>query len=96
MRNSSFVVRVFVLQLVSKEETSMSLFKKKDKTTPLISMEDSVPVLRCSICTGEQVLCSKDRKTGQLTELMLIRNPSDLFEFCDANEISADDVQKIY
>ena len=96
MRNSSFVVRDFVVELVRKEEIPMSLFKKKNKDIPLISMEESVPVLRCSICTGEQVLCSKDRKTGQLTELMLIRKPSDLFEFCEANEISADDVQKIY
>lgn len=74
----------------------MKLFNKKNKDIPLISLEQSVPVLRCSICTGEQVLCSKDRKTGQLTELMLIRKPSDLFDFCNANGISAEDVQKIY
>ncbi len=74
----------------------MKLFNKKNKDIPQISLEQSVPVLRCSICTGEQVLCSKDRKTGQLTELMLIRKPSDLFDFCNANGISAEDVQKIY
>ena len=74
----------------------MSLFKKKHKDVPHISTEQSVPVLRCSICTGEQVLCSKDRQTGQLTELMLIRDPSDLSEFCEANGISEKDVQKIY
>lgn len=74
----------------------MKLFNKKSKDIPHISLEQSVPVLRCSICTGEQVLCSKDRKTGQLTELMLIRKPSDLFDFCNANGISAEDVQKIY
>ena len=74
----------------------MKLFNKKNKDIPHISLEKSVPVLRCSICTGEQVLCSKDRKTGQLTELMLIRKPSDLFDFCDANGISAEDVKKIY
>jgi len=74
----------------------MSLFKKKHKDIPHISLEQSVPVLRCSICTGEQVLCGKDRQTGQLTELMLIRNPSDLLEFCETNGISAEDVQKIY
>ena len=74
----------------------MSLFKKKHNDIPRISLEECVPVLRCSICTGEQVLCSKDRKTGQLTELMLIRRPSDLFDFCEANGISAEDVQKIY
>ena len=74
----------------------MSVFKMKNKDIPRISLEQSIPVIRCSICTGEQVLCSKDRQTGKLTELMLIRNPSDLFEFCEANEISAEDVQKIY
>ena len=75
----------------------MSLFKKnKTKDIPQISMEQSVPVLRCSICTGEQVLCAKDRQTGQLSELMLIRTPADLFAFCEANGISTEDVQKIY
>lgn len=74
----------------------MSLFKKKHNDIPRISLEECVPVLQCSICTGEQVLCGKDKKTGQLTELMLIRRPSDLFDFCEANGISAEDVQKIY
>ena len=73
----------------------MGLFNKK-KDIPKISLEQSIPVLRCSICTGEQVLCAKDRQTGQLTELMLIRTPSDLIEFCEANGISTGDVQKIY
>ena len=74
----------------------MSIFQKKNKDIPHISLEQSIPVIRCSICTGEQVLCSKDRQTGEMTELMLIRNPSDLFAFCEANGISAEDVQKIY
>ncbi len=74
----------------------MSFFKKKNKDIPHVSLEQSIPVIRCSICTGEQVLCSKDRQTGKMTELMLIRNPSELFEFCEANGISAEDVQKIY
>ncbi|MGX8774157.1 MAG: aspartate dehydrogenase [Bacillota bacterium] len=73
----------------------MSIFNKK-KDIPHISPEESVPVLRCSICTGEQVLCARDRQTGQLSELMLIRTPSDLIEFCEANGISTEDVQKIY
>ena len=73
----------------------MGLFKKK-REVPRISMEQSVPVIRCSICTGEQVLCAKDRQTGQMTELMLIREPKDLFAFCEANGISPEDVQKIY
>ena len=74
----------------------MNLLKKKYKGIPQISLEQSIPVLRCSICTGEQVLCAKDRQTGHLSELMLIRTPSDLIEFCEANGISTEDVQKIY
>ena len=74
----------------------MSFFKKKNKDIPHISLEQSIPVIKCSICTGEQVLCSKDRQTGEMTELMLIRNPSELSAFCEANGISAEDVQKIY
>ena len=74
----------------------MNLLKKKYKGIPHISLEQSIPVLRCSICTGEQVVCAKDRQTGHLSELMLIRTPSDLFEFCEANGISTEDVQKIY
>ena len=74
----------------------VKLFERRKTEYPKFPDGDHVPVLRCSICTGEQVLCSKDRKTGQLTELMLIRKPSDLFDFCNANGISAEDVQKIY
>ena len=74
----------------------MSVFKKKRNDIPHVDSDVSEPVLRCSICTGEQVLCARDRQTGQLTELMLIRIPSDLDEFCEANAINADDVRKIY
>ena len=71
---------------------------KFGKKRPAPHFDDTLrtPVIRCSICTGEQVLCGKDRKTGQLTELMLIRKPADLLAFCEANGISAEDVQKIY
>lgn len=54
------------------------------------------PVLRCSICTGEQVLCAKNTNTGKLTEIMLIRNPEELQGFCEQNNISAEDIQKVY
>ena len=54
------------------------------------------PVLRCSICTGEQVVCAKDRSTGKLTEIMLIRSPAELEGFCAANGIDVSKVQKVY
>lgn len=73
----------------------MGLFSKKKTEYPKIP-EGCEPVLRCSICTGEQTLCAKERDTGKLHELMLIRNPSDLEMFCAANGLLANDIQKIY
>lgn len=57
---------------------------------------DYEPVLRCSICTGEQVLCARERKTGNMTELMVIRTPADIEGFCTENSISPSALQKIY
>ncbi len=54
------------------------------------------PVIRCSICTGEQVLCARNRNTGRLTEIMLIRSPEELQGFCAQNNISAEDIEKVY
>ena len=73
----------------------MGLFSKKKTEYPKIA-EGSEPVLRCSICTGEQTLCARDRETGKLHELMLIRTPEDLEGFCTANGISAGDIKRIY
>lgn len=74
----------------------MSFFKKKAKDLPRIQTDKFEPVLRSSICTGEQVLCLKDRSTGAMHELMLIRSFSDLEEVCSANGIDPETVRKIY
>lgn len=74
----------------------MSLFKKKSKDMPKFSTEESEPVLRCSICTGEQVLCARDRASGKIRELMLIRSYSELEEFCDHYGLDPSAVRKIY
>lgn len=44
-------------------------------------LQTYLPVIRCSICDGEQVAGFKDKRTGQFTEVMLIRNDKDLEEF---------------
>ena len=74
----------------------MGLFNKSKKTTPVIDTDKYEPVLRCSICSGEQVLCLKDRNDDSLHELMLIRSFGDLKEVCDANQIDPGTVRKIY
>ncbi len=73
----------------------MGLFSKKKTEYPKIP-EGCEPVLRCSICTGEQTLCAREKETGKLHELMLIRDPADLEGFCAENGLSANDIQKIY
>ena len=39
------------------------------------------PVLKCSICNGEQVAGFKDKQSGKFTEVMLIRDKGDLEVF---------------
>ena len=39
------------------------------------------PVIRASICTGEQVGGLRNLRTGQFTDVMLIRTEADLREF---------------
>ena len=59
------------------------LFRKSKSNTPVTPYDPSVqkPVLRCSICTGEQVAGFKDLHTGKFTDIMLIRNEKDLEAF---------------
>ncbi|MCC8080672.1 MAG: aspartate dehydrogenase [Lachnospiraceae bacterium] len=52
------------------------------------------PVLKCSICTGEQVAGFQDLKTGKFDDVALIRNPADLQAFLDAYGLK--DIEKIY
>ena len=62
------------------------LFGKKGqgKKAPIQKEYDKAnkrPVLKCSICNGEQVAGFKDIHTGKFEEIMLIRNERDLTTF---------------
>lgn len=54
------------------------MFKKNSKQ---YDAETQKPILRCSICTGEQVAGFKDIHTGKFTDIMLIQNEKDLQTF---------------
>lgn len=58
----------------------MELFKKKIVTRSY-DMENKKPVIKASICNGEQVAGFKDIHTGKIEEVMLIKSPSDLEKF---------------
>lgn len=43
--------------------------------------QEKTPMIRASICTGEQVAGFRDLRTGKFEEIQLIRNTKDLEEF---------------
>ena len=53
------------------------------------------PVIRCSICTGEQVAGFRDLKTGKFLEIQLIRKPGDLERFMQEYGLT-EEPEKIY
>ncbi len=71
----------------------MLFFKKKivqesyDKT--------KTPVIRASICTGEQVAGFMDPVTGAFEEVMLIRTPAELETFKQRYGIEGE-IKKVY
>jgi len=66
--------------------------KKTSKMT--YDKENFKPVLKCSICNGEQVAGFKNIHTGRFEEVMLIKSDRDLDEFLKTYDI--DTVTKEY
>ena len=58
----------------------MGLFKKKS-VLQSYDKENKKPVIKASICSGEQVAGFKDIHTGKVEEVMLIKSPADLEYF---------------
>lgn len=56
--------------------------------------EHHKPVIRSSICTGEQVAGFKDMRTGRFTEIMLIRNNEDIEEFTQKYSVSREQIRR--
>lgn len=56
--------------------------------------EHHKPVIRSSICTGEQVAGFKDLRTGRFTEIMLVRNNEDIVEFTRKYGISREEIRR--
>ena len=54
----------------------MVLFKKKF-LVQTYDKENKKPVIKSSICNGEQVAGFKDIRTGKMEEIMLIKNTAD-------------------
>lgn len=66
----------------------------KRKISKSYDKENQKPILKCSICTGEQVAGFKNIHTGKFEDIMLIRNEKDLEDFKERYGI--EEIEKVY
>jgi len=71
------------------------MFERRKKE-PLIPYDKrgKIPVIRASICTGEQVAGFKDPETGKFDELMLIRSPADLQTYLREYDVTESEIKR--
>ncbi len=70
------------------------MFRKKQRLS--YDKENKRPVIRASICNGEQVAGFEDKHTGVFTEIMLIKDYKDLKEFAETYGIAEEEIKKKY
>ena len=68
--------------------------KKRRQTVAPYDREGRIPVIRSSICTGEQVAGFKDPVSGRFHELMLIRDDRDFQTFLERYQVEASEIRR--
>jgi hypothetical protein len=71
-------------------------FSRKEPEHKLFPPEQFEPVIRSSICTGERTACMRDRQSGKVHEIMLIRTSQDLAAFAKQYGVDTDDIETIF
>lgn len=71
------------------------LFRRK-KRPVAYDKTGKVPVIRTSICTGEQTAGFKDTTTGKFFEIMLLRTDADLQEFIETYSVAESEIKREY
>lgn len=76
----------------------MNLFSRKKKKVQKIEFDKTgkIPVIRASICTGEQVAGFKNSKTGKFEDLMVIRSEADRRLFMEMYDVKDEEIKKEY
>lgn len=75
------------------------IWNRKKNAAPALSpysLESFEPVLRSSICTGEATACFRNRETGKLHEIMVIRSPKDLADFGKQYGVDIENMRTVY
>ena len=72
------------------------MFFSKRKKPPAVDYDrgGKIPVIRASICTGEEVAGFKDPLNGKFEELMLIRDDRDLQEFLRRYQVEEAEIKR--
>ena len=68
--------------------------RKKPVVTEQYDKENYRAIIKCSICTGEQVAGFKNIHTGEFHDLMLINNSDDLDAF--VKRYGVEEIKKEY
>lgn len=69
-------------------------WKKKTVELKKYDRENEIPVIRSSICTGEQVAGFKNKNTGYFREVMCIRSEVDRQLFLSEYGMKAEEIRK--
>lgn len=70
------------------------MFGRHKKSSVTFDKTGKIPVIRASICTGEQVAGFKDETTGKFEEVMLLRTEADLQEFLRQYQVQEDKIKR--
>ena len=72
------------------------MFWQKKKLKKSFDRERKKPIIRCSICTGEQVAGFRDLQTGRFEEIQLLQSEKDLKEFLETYDIEEREISREY
>ncbi len=68
--------------------------KRHGKEYPEFDLSVWKPFVRCSICTGEQTVGFKNRETGEVEEIGVVKSPAELERL--KKFYGVDEFEKIY
>jgi len=68
--------------------------RRKKPAAPPYDKSGKIPVIRSSICTGEQTAGFRDLVSGRFQELMLIRDDRDLRDFLRQYQVEEDELRR--
>ena len=69
--------------------------RRKKRSAISFDKTGKIPVIRSSICTGEQTAGFQDEATGKIREVMLIRGEADLREFIEAYDLDGAEIKYV-